>query len=191
MSSARVLAGAGNAYRHRLQTHGSSAYRTAGQMMPECWVVASGRRSGGALVAVMKPADFGDYDDTPGQGRLALAPTGAVVSEALVRSGHVVVREVSAKHATQVTFIEHDDEVEAFSANRADDAFGEGILPGRAGGDDGLADAQVLHSPLEVSPVDGVAIAEQVGGSGLVGEGVDELLGGPRGGGLVSDAEVD
>src|SRR5262245_64486696 len=67
----------------------------------------------------------------------------------------------------------------------------KGFCQGARGGDDELVNAHVLHSPLEVSPVDGVAIAEQVGGSGLVGEGVDELLGGPRGGGLVSDAEVD
>jgi hypothetical protein len=90
-----------------------------------------------------------------------------------------------------VTFIEHDDKIEAFSANRADDAFGEGILPGRARGDDELANAHVLNSPLEVRSVNGVAISEQVGGSGLVGERVDDLLGSPRGGGVVSDAKVE
>jgi hypothetical protein len=37
---------------------------------------------------------------------------------------------VGAKHATQVAFVEHDDEIEAFAAKRADDALGEGILPG-------------------------------------------------------------
>jgi hypothetical protein len=37
---------------------------------------------------------------------------------------------VGAKHATQVAFVEHDDEIEAFVAKRADDALGEGILPG-------------------------------------------------------------
>jgi len=47
-----------------------------------------------------------------------------------------------------------------------------------ARGDDELVNAHVLHSALEVRTVEGVAIAEQVGGSGLVGGGVDDLLGG-------------
>jgi hypothetical protein len=87
-------------------------------------------RSGRALVVVMKPADLGDGDDRPGLNRLNLAPTRAVVSETLVRPRNVVVREVRAKHATQVAFVEHHDEIEAFAANRADDALGEGIQRG-------------------------------------------------------------
>jgi len=59
-----------------------------------------GRRSGGAVVAVMEAAGLGYGEDPPGRGRLDLAPAGAVVSEALVRSSYVVVREVSAKHVT-------------------------------------------------------------------------------------------
>jgi hypothetical protein len=86
-----------------------------------------------------------------------------------------------------VAFVEHHDEIEAFSASRADDALGEGILPGRARGDDDLANAHALDPALEVSAEDGIAIAEQVSGVGLVREGVDDLLGRPRGGGLVSD----
>jgi hypothetical protein len=80
---------------------------------------------------VIKPADLGDGDDRPGLDRLNLALTRAVVSETLVRPRNVVVREVRAKRASQVTFVQYDDELEAFAANRADDTLGEGILPGR------------------------------------------------------------
>src|SRR5438876_10813706 len=83
---------------------------------------------------------------------------------------------VRAKQVTQVAFVEHDDEIEAFAANRADDALGEGILPGSARRDDDLANAHALDPALEVSAVDGVAIAEQVSGAGLVRERVDDLL---------------
>jgi hypothetical protein len=48
-----------------------------------------------------------------------------------------------------------------------------------------------LDSALEIRGVDGIAIAEQVGGAGLVRERVDDLLGRPGGGGLVGDADVD
>jgi hypothetical protein len=92
----------------------------------------------------------------------------AIVTETLGRPCNVVVHEVRAKHATQVAFVEHDDEIEAFAANRADDALGEGILPGRARCGDDLTNAQALDPGLEISAVDGIAIAEQVGGTGLV-----------------------
>ena len=82
-------------------------------------------RSGRALVVVMNPGDLGDGDDRPGLDRLNLAPTRAVVGETLLRPRNVVVREVRAKQATQVAFVEHDDEIEAFA--------GESIPSRRAG----------------------------------------------------------
>ena len=106
-----------------------------------------------------------------------------------MRPRNVVVREVRAKYASQVAFVEHDDEIEAFAANGADDALGEGILPGSARCDDDLANAHALDPALEISAVDGIAIAEQVSGAGLVRERVDELLSRPGGGGLVGDAD--
>ena len=58
--------------------------------------------------------------------------------------------------------VEHNDVIEAFPSNRPDDAFSEGILPGRSRGDEDLAHPQVLHSPCERGAVDGVPIAEEV-----------------------------
>jgi hypothetical protein len=47
------------------------------------------------------------------------------------------------------------------------------------------------RTALEIGAVDGIAIAEQVGGAGLVRERVDELLSRPGGGGLIGDADVE
>src|SRR5262249_9142898 len=44
---------------------------------------------------------------------------------------------------------------------------------------------------LKHVPVDAVAIPEEIGGGGLVQEGVDELLGRPGDGGMLGDVEVD
>jgi hypothetical protein len=63
-----------------------------------------------------------------------------------------------------MAFVEHDDEIETFAAKRADDALGKGILPGSARGDEDLANAQALDAALEVSAVDGIAVAKQVAG---------------------------
>jgi hypothetical protein len=82
-----------------------------------------------------------------------------------VRPRNVGVGEVRAKHASEVVFVEHDEEIEALAANRADDALGEGILPGRARCGEDLGNAQALDPALEISAVAGIAIAEQVGGA--------------------------
>src|SRR4029453_611960 len=152
-----------------------------GRMIAVGRAVGDGGRSGGALVAVMKPADLGDCDDTPGWDRLYLAPAWAVATETLVRPRNVVVAEVRAKQATRGAFVEHDDEIEAFAANRADDALGEGILPGSARCNDDLANAHALDPALEVGAVDGIAIGEQVSGASPVRGRVSALLGRPRG----------
>jgi hypothetical protein len=99
-----------------------------------------------------------------------------------MQAGGVVVREVTAQQASEVPFIEHDDVIEAFPSNRADDALGEGILPGRPRGDEDLAHPQGFHPPYEHVPVDGIPIAEQILGRGLFREAFDQLVGGPGGG---------
>ena len=51
-------------------------------------------------------------------------------------------------------------------------------------------DPYALHALPEHVTVDRVAIAEEIGGSRVVGERLHELLGGPRGGGMLGDVEV-
>jgi hypothetical protein len=48
-----------------------------------------------------------------------------------MRAGGIVVGEVPAQQTAEVPFVDHDDVLEAFPRNRADDALGEEILPGR------------------------------------------------------------
>jgi hypothetical protein len=83
---------------------------------------------------VMKSADLRNRNDAPARWRLQVAPIGVVVVEGLMRAGGVVVGEIPTQQTSEVPFVEHDDVIEAFPSNRADDALGEGILPGRARG---------------------------------------------------------
>src|SRR5215475_8154376 len=87
--------------------------------------------------------------------------------------------------------VEHNDVIEAFPANRPDDAFGEGILPGRSRGDEDLAHPEAFHPPDEDIAVDRVPVAEQVLGRGLFGKALDKLVGGPGGRGLVGGVDMD
>src|ERR1700737_3781266 len=68
-------------------------------------------------------------------------------------------------------------------ADRADHAFGEGVLPGRAWRSENLGEAHALHPSAELATVDAVAIAEEVARRRVIGEGLDDLLRGPRGSG--------
>src|SRR4029450_5874378 len=88
-------------------------------------------------------------------------------------------------------FVDHNDVIEAFPSNRADDAFSEGVLPGRSRGDEDLAHSQAFHPPDEHTAVDRVPVAEQVLGRGLFREALDKLVSGPGGGGVVGGVDMD
>ena len=107
-----------------------------------------------------------------------------------MRAGDIVVREVPAQQASEMPFVDHDDVIEAFASNRSDDALGEGILPGRPGGDEDLAHPQAFHAPDEDVAVDSIPITEQVRGRCLFREALDQLVGGPGGGGVVGDVDM-
>jgi hypothetical protein len=148
------------------------------------------QRSGGALIAVMKSTDLRDRHDATARWRLPLAPMGAAVVEGLMRARGVVVRGVAAEQAAEVSFVDHDDVIEAFTSNRPYDALGEGILPGRLRGDEDLGHPQAFHPPAEHVAVDNVPITEQVLRLCLFREALDELVGGPGGGGMVGDVDM-
>ena len=54
-----------------------------------------------------------------------------------------------------------------------------------------LTDPHACDSLAERLPVDAGAITEEIGRGGVVGEGVDELLDSPGGGGMLGHVEVD
>ena len=108
-----------------------------------------------------------------------------------MRAGGIVVRQVTAQQASEVPFAEHDDVIEAFASNRADDPLGEGILPGRAWGDEHLTNPHRLGSPCERSAIDSIAITEQVGRSRIVWACLDDLPRSPGCRWMVRDVDMD
>ena len=52
-------------------------------------------------------------------------------------------------------------------------------------------DSHALHAVPKLLAIDLVTITQEIGGRGLLREGVDELLGRPGGGGMLGDVEVD
>jgi hypothetical protein len=71
--------------------------------------------------------------------------------------------------------------------DRADEVLRDGVLPGAAGGRENFLDLHALHALAERVAVNRIAIAEDIGGGGVLREGVHDLLSGPRRGRMLGD----
>jgi hypothetical protein len=90
-----------------------------------------------------------------------------------------------------VPFAKDKNMIQALAPDRADDVLREGVLPRALGRRQDFTDPYALHALPEHVTVDRVAIAEEIGGRRVLREGVDDLLGGPVGGGVLGHIEVE
>ena len=111
-------------------------------------------------VAVVETTDEGQGDDAAVHRRLDRARLGRILLEGEMSARAVVVAEVGSETTTKVSLVEDNHVVEKLTADGANHALGEGVLPGRAGRSENLGQAHALHSSLELASVDGVAIAQ-------------------------------
>ena len=79
---------------------------------------------------MMQTAHFREGDDLAGRGRLYAARLWAILVERKMSSGLVMISKVARQDATQVALVENDDVVQTFAADRTDEAFDIGVLPG-------------------------------------------------------------
>ena len=86
--------------------------------------------------------------------------------------------------------IDHDDMVQAFSANASDHPFRITVLPRTPSRYRNLPDTHSINSRAEVVSVDPITIAHQVARHGVVGKGLDHLLRRPRCGRVFRDIEM-
>ncbi len=123
----------------------------------------------------MQATDLRDGHDGPPRRRLDVPGKRAGVVQGLMGTDGVVVGEVRAQQAAEMALIERDDVVQAFPADRADQAFGERILPWGAPGDEDLANTHVCDSARELVTIGRVPIAEHVRGRRFIGKRVPHL----------------
>ncbi len=103
----------------------------------------------------------------------------------------VVVLKILREDAHQVCLVDHDDMVEAFSPNRADQPLDVRILPRGAGRDRHLFDSKLDHAPSKRVAVDAVVVADEEFWRGVEREGFGNLLSGPLRGGIRRHIEMD
>ena len=82
----------------------------------------------------------------------------------------VIILEVGFENLPQLSFMEYDHSIQAFSPNGTDQALDEGILPRRSRGDQFLLDAHALDPLHEDRSVDRIAVPQQILGRGVHGE---------------------
>src|SRR5437773_7325792 len=99
--------------------------------------------------------------------------------ERQVSARPLVVFEIQLQDATQPSFIQDDDVVQALAANRADQALDIGILPRRSRSREDFANAQPPGRFVEFLSVARVAIAKQIAGRTVPWESFQQLPGRP------------
>ena len=98
--------------------------------------------------------------------------------------------DVLAKNPLQLTFTQWDQEVQAFSPNRADQPFAEGVRLGRSNRRFQNTDAEALRSRIQARGEDSIAVVDDVTVRMVKRQEPTELLNGPLSGRVLSDLAV-
>ena len=92
-----------------------------------------------------------------------------------MRPLRVVVPDEFGEDRGEVLFVEHDDVVQALSAERPDHPFGYRVRLWRSDRRGDSVDADALGSRPEVAAVDGIAIPQEMAGLAFPGRRFDQL----------------
>ena len=90
-----------------------------------------------------------------------------------------------------MTLVQNDDVVDAVTANRTNESFDIGILPGQARCDDHLVDTRAMSPPPVPIAVLPVRVTDQIAWGGVEWERFGQLLRNPGAGGVCGGVEVD
>ncbi len=149
------------------------------------------RSRGTPGVPMVQAADLRDGNNFALRRRFDAAWCRRIAIQREMRAGRVVVVEILGQDAMQMGLVEHDEMIQTIAAYGTDDRFTRRILQGCPWCNQHFLDAHVLDALLEVVTVDAVPVAQKKTWGFVVGEGVDDLLGGPFGVGMVGHVEVN
>lgn len=90
-----------------------------------------------------------------------------------------------------MSFVQDDHVIGAFTPDRTDYPFGLSVHDGRPRADWQFPDVEVRGRPAEFLAVDPVVVTDEILRGGIAGERLDNLTGGPFGGWMIGNVEVD
>src|SRR5215472_12769135 len=139
---------------------------------------------------MMKTADFRDRYDISRFGWLNGPGMRCVLLQCQMRSGVEVIAEVPLQNPSQMPLSQHDDVIEAFSPNAANQPFREWILPGTPRCGEHFSNAHSLNSLSEVAAIHSVTVPYQVSRCRVLRKRFYDLLRRPFGGGMFRNVEM-
>ncbi len=105
-------------------------------------------------------------------------------------SGIQIVSELFFQNPFHMALSQHDNVIQAFSANTSDEPFGKGILPRTFRRGEHLLDSHSLNPVSEMATVYAVAIPYQISRCSVIWKGFDDLLRRPFGRGMLRDIQM-
>ena len=104
--------------------------------------------------------------------------------------GVVIVGNKRLQSAVQRRFVDHNDVIETFSPDRADQTLDVRCLPRGSWSGENFGDLQVRDLLTKGSAIDPITITEQIARRSVPGECLSDLRGGPLGSGMLSHVEM-
>src|SRR6266540_5603706 len=98
-----------------------------------------------------------------------------------MRAVGMIVIKVGLEKTPEMPLVQHDDMVEHFTPDTADESLDVWVLLWTAGGDQHLLDPHVVDPSPKVRAIDAIAIPEQIPWCIVPRERLDHLLRCPRG----------
>ena len=90
---------------------------------------ASAISRGSTFITMMQTADLGEGNNIACGGKLHAARPWAVLVEREMRSGIMVILKIARQDAAQMTLIDDDNVIQAFTADRTDQTLDIWVLP--------------------------------------------------------------
>ena len=132
-----------------------------------------------------EPAENRQREDCRSAFRVVdFSEVGRVLAERQMGAGAVVIDSIGTEQLSRMLFPQDDDVVEHLAPEGADHTFGEWVLPGSSWRAEYLLNSESGDGLPNEAVENGVPVAVKEAGEGVEGEGVQELLPGPCGGGV-------
>jgi hypothetical protein len=97
-----------------------------GQAERAAWPISRGS----TLIAMMQTSHLREGNNVARGGKLHATRPWTVLVEREMRSGGMMISEIARQYAAQVSLVEDDNVIQAFTTDRTDETLGVGILPG-------------------------------------------------------------
>ena len=123
-----------------------------------------------ARVTMMQSAQARQFDGFALVRRLNRPRVRAVLGQRPVEAVTIIIAQIVGENAAQVILVQHNDVVQAFPADGANQSFDHWVLPGGARRSELLFQTQVLDSAHEVGAIDGIPIPEEITGGVVKGK---------------------